>query len=181
MKNGIDLEALSTYKESVRKNAANGKYKNSVSASWVQGTLVEVKTNTLKLGEETISHDFSFTVDEPKQLLGKDSMPNPQDYLLGGVAGCMMVTFVAMCSLKNIDLKSVNLEIKSSLDLQGFLGINENSSVGYEAIEYAFTVRGSGTEQQYKEASDEVVKFSPNYATMANKVDMIASLNVLPE
>ncbi|WP_035842279.1 OsmC family protein [Crocinitomix catalasitica] len=181
MINGLNLEALAAYKETVKKNAKNGLYKSSVNATWVKGTLVEVKTNNLMLGDEQISHDYSFTIDEPEQLLGRHSMPTPQDYLLGGLSGYMIVTFVAMYSTKSIDLKSVKLDIKSGLDLQGFLGINENSSVGFEAIEYAFTVKGNGTESQFQEAAEEVMKYSPNYATMANKVKMVAILNILPE
>lgn len=181
MTNGLNLEALTAYKETVKQNSYNGEYKSGIKAKWIKGTLVEVKTGTLSLGGEFISHDFSFAIDEPEQLLGRNSKPTPQDYLLGGLAGCMMVTFVAMCSVKGLNLKSVDLDIKSGLDLQGFLGLNQKSSVGFEAIEYIFTVKGSGTELEYLEAAKEVIKFSPNYATIVNKVEMIATLNVIPE
>ncbi|SED41058.1 Uncharacterized OsmC-related protein [Tenacibaculum sp. MAR_2010_89] len=179
MINGLNLEALGAYKATVEKNATNGMYNGGIKATWMGGTKVGVTTNDLTLGNDTISHDFSFTIDEPEQLLGAHSAPTPQDYMLGGLSGCMMVTFVAMCSIKGIELESVSLEIKSGLDLQGFLGVNETSPVGFDTIEYAFTVKGNGNEIQYKEAADEVIKFSPNYATMANKVKMIASLNIL--
>ncbi len=179
MINGLNLEALGAYKETVEQDAKNGMYNGGIKATWMGGTKVGVKTNNLTLGDETIPHDFSFTIDEPEQLLGAHSAPTPQDYVLGGLSGCMMVTFVAMCSIKGIELESVTLDIKSGLDLQGFLGVNETSPVGFDTIEYAFTVKGNGTEAQYQEAADEVIKFSPNYATMANKVKMVATLNIL--
>ncbi|MEE9361723.1 MAG: OsmC family protein [Cellulophaga sp.] len=179
MINGLNLEALGAYKATVEQDAKNGDYTGGIIATWMGGTKVGVKTDNLKLGSEEIPHNFSFVVDEPEQLLGAHSAPTPQDYVLGGLSGCMMVTFVAMCSMKDIQLESVTLDIKSGLDLQGFLGVNETSPVGFDTIEYAFTVKGNGTEAQYQEAANEVIKFSPNYATMTNKVKMVASLNVL--
>ena len=179
MINGLNLEALAEFKDSVANNAKNGMYSGGVKATWIVGTKVAVKTNDLTLGDEIIPHDFSFDVDEPKQLLGTNSEPTPQDYVLGGLSGCMMVTFVAMCSIKNIELKSVLLEIKSSLDLQGFLGVNESSPIGFDTIHYTFIVKGNGTDAQFKEAAEEVKKFSPNYATMASQVKMVEALNVL--
>ncbi|WP_438712449.1 OsmC family protein [Aquimarina muelleri] len=178
MINGINLEALGAYKNTVEQDSKNGMYSGGIKATWLGGTKVGVETKALQLGDEKIPHDFSFTIDEPNQLLGEHSAPTPQCYLLGGLSGCMMVTFVAMASTKGIELEGVSLEIKSTLDLQGFLGINETSPVGYDTVEYCFTVEGNGTEEQFKEIADQVVKFSPNYATVANKVKMVSSLVV---
>ena len=179
MINGLNLEALGAYKATVEKDAKNGDYTGGITATWMGGTKVGVNTNNLKLGSEEIPHDFSFKIDEPEQLLGAHSAPTPQDYVLGGLSGCMMVTFVAMASIRGIELKSASLEIKSGLDLQGFLGINETSPVGFDTIEYCFTVDGNGTEEQFQEVANQVMQFSPNYHTMANKVKMVANLNVL--
>lgn len=179
MINGINLKALGLYKSTVEQDAKNGMYSGGITATWKGGTKVEVNTNNLTLGNETIPHNFSFTIDEPNQLLGAHSAPTPQDYLLGGLSGCMMVTFVAMASLKGIELESVNLEINSGLDLQGFLGINETSPVGYDTIEYTFSVKGNGTKDQYEDIANQVIQFSPNYATVSNKVTMKSNLNIL--
>ncbi|WP_109852398.1 OsmC family protein [Aquimarina sp. AU58] len=180
MINGINLEALGSYKNTVEQDPKNGMYSGGIKATWLGGTKVGVETNALQLGDEKIPHSFSFVIDEPEQLLGEHSSPTPQDYLLGGLSGCMMVTFVAMASIKGIELEGVSLEIKSSLDLQGFLGINETSPVGFDTVEYCFTVEGNGTEQDFKEIADQVIQFSPNYATVSNKVKMISSLVVNP-
>ncbi|CAL2085356.1 OsmC family protein [Tenacibaculum sp. 190524A02b] len=179
MINGINLKALGQYKSTVEQDAKKGMYSGGITATWKGGTKVEVNTNNLTLGNETIPHNFSFTIDEPNQLLGAHSAPTPQDYLLGGLSGCMMVTFVAMASLKGIELESVNLEINSGLDLQGFLGINETSPVGYDTIEYTFSVKGNGTKDQYEDIANQVIQFSPNYATVSNKVTMKSNLNIL--
>ncbi len=178
MINGINLEALGAYKNTVEQDSKNGMYSGGIKATWLGGTKVGVETKALQLGDEKIPLDFSFTIDEPNQLLGEHSAPTPQCYLLGGLSGCMMVTFVAMASTKGIELEGVSLEIKSTLDLQGFLGINETSPVGYDTVEYCFTVEGNGTEEQFKEIADLVIQFSPNYATVANKVKMVSSLVV---
>ncbi|MFC5046043.1 OsmC family protein [Aquimarina hainanensis] len=104
--------------------------------------------------------------------MGDNSRPTPQDYLLGGLAGCMMVGFVAGASGKGIKLNKVKLHITGTLDLRGFLNVNPESPIGFDTIEFSFDVDGDGTQEQYNDIINNVRQFSPNYRTITDKVNM---------
>ena len=111
MLNNINLSGLSEYANEVKQNNIQGKASYGVVLNWESGTKTTVSTKNMILGEHKLVRDFSFTIDEPTQLLGVNCAPNPAEYLLGGLAGCMAVTFMAGATAMNIEVEQLKLEI----------------------------------------------------------------------
>lgn len=97
--------------------------------------------------------------------------------MLGGLAGCMAVTFMAGATLMKIQIDQLHLEIDGELDLRGFLGIDESIDAGFPELKFIFNVKGSGTQDQYNILMERVMRHSPNFNTMKNEVKMIGELN----
>ena len=172
MLNGINLEGLQEYRDLIGIEEKEAYSSYGITAQWQGGVNTKVSTHNQKVGSKEIQKDFSFEIGEPNELLGDNSRPTPQDYLLGGLAGCMMVGFVAGASSKGIKLKEVKLHITGTLDLRGFLNVNAESPVGFDSIEFSYEVDGNGTQEQYNEIITNVRQFSPNYRTITDKVNM---------
>ncbi|MFT6731450.1 MAG: putative OsmC-like protein, partial [Glaciecola sp.] len=133
-------------------------------------------TKNMVLGEHKLIRDFKFNIDEPSELLGVNSAPNPAEYMLGGMAGCMAVTFMAGATAMNIEINQLQLEIDGELDLQGFLGLNPDVNPGFPELKFIFHVRGTGTQEQYNKLIERVRMHSPNYNTIKNEVRLIGKL-----
>ena len=172
MLNGINLKGLQEYTDLIRKEEQEAYSSYGITATWQGGVNTKITTHNQKVGSNEIQKNFSFEIGEPNELLGDNSRPTPQDYLLGGLAGCMMVGFVAGASSKGIKLNEVKLHITGTLDLRGFLNVNPESPVGFDTIEFSFDVNGDGTHEQYNEIINNVRQFSPNYRTITDKVNM---------
>lgn len=170
MINKINLEGLHDYKDLITKEEKEAFSHYGITAQWQGGVNTKITTHNQKVGSTEIQKDFSFEIGEPEELLGDNLRPTPQDYLLGGLAGCMMVGFVVGASNKGIKLDHVKLHITGTLDLRGFLNVNPESPVGFDAIEFSFEVKGDGTQEQYDELIKKVQKLSPNYRTITDKV-----------
>lgn len=170
MKNNFNLEALGEYVEVITNNPAEAIASLGVTANWKSGVTTEITTHPKKIGSNVIEKQFKYLIDEPKELLGNDLYPNPQDYILGGLAGCMMVGFVAGATTKGITLESVSLTIVGELDLRGFLEVSPDASIGFETLQFNFLVKGSGTQEDYDAIAQHVRKISPGYNTIANPV-----------
>lgn len=174
MINGIDTEGLQQYIDTITDTPSEAISKYGIKAEWKGGVKTKITALNQKVGKTEIEKDFQFTIDEPNELLGTNSYPSPQEYLMGGLAGCMMVGFVAGASEKNIELQSVTLTIKGDLNLRGFLSVDEKAPVGFEELKFNYEVKGTGTQKDYDAIIENVRKTSPNYRTMTDNVKMTA-------
>jgi len=176
MLNNINIAGLSEYANEVKENNIEGKASYGIELNWESGTKTTVSTKNMTLGSHKIVRDFNFIIDEPTQLLGVNSAPNPAEYMLGGLAGCMAVTFMAGATAMNINIDQLKLEIVGELDLKGFLGIDQSTNSGFPELKFIFHVKGNGTQEQYNKLIERVTMHSPNFNTIKNEVRMIGEL-----
>jgi len=177
MLNNVNISGLSEFANEIRERNIESKATYGIKLNWESGTKTTVSTKNMVLGEHKIIRDFNFTIDEPTQLLGVNSAPNPAEYMLGGLAGCMAVTFMAGATAMNIEIDKLELEIDGELDLMGFLGLNDKSTVGFPEVKFIFNVKGNGTQEQYNTLMQRVIRHSPNFNTIKNEVKMIGTLS----
>lgn len=172
MLNGINLDGLEQYVELITEKPTEAISSYGITAKWLGGVNTEITTHNQMVGTKEIKKDFKFTIGEPEELLGKNAYPTPQDYLLGGLAGCMMVGFVSGASSKGIKLESVLLTITGDLNLRGFLNVDKTAPVGFEEIKFNYNVKGDGTQEDYDAIINNVQQFSPNYRTITDNVKL---------
>lgn len=181
MLNGINLEGLQQYIELITQEPSEAISSYGITAKWLGGVNTKVSTHNQQVGQKVINKDFEFTIGEPEELLGHNKYPTPQDYLLGGLAGCMVVGFVTNASKKGIKLDSVELTITGDLNLRGFLNVDKEAPVGFDKINFHFDVQGSGTQDDYDEIIGKVQRFSPNYRTISDAVELSVAPKVTVE
>ena len=170
--NGIDLDALDAMVESVRGNPGCGSACFRVKTQWKGQTRSESTVESFTCAGEPIARNFTIVADEPHELLGTDTAPNPQELLLSALNACMMVGYVAQAAIRGIKLEECRIETEGELDLRGFLGLDEDVPPGYRRINYAVHLEGDGTPEQYQEIHQAVMASSPNYFNLAQPVQM---------
>ena len=176
--NDIDTEALFGVIEEVKKDHTKGKLKFHVNTAWKGGTKSEASVRPIILGGDKIHRSFTIPADEPPQLLGEDSAPNPQELLFSAMNACMLVGYVVGASVKGITLEKLEIETEGELDLRGFLGIDENVKPGYDTIKYQVRIKGDGTPEQFQDIHETVIRTSPNRFNMANPIKLESELLV---
>lgn len=92
-------------------------------ATWTYGTLATVQCAT----DETSSPAFG--IDQPKQYLGLDKAPNPQEYLLSAIAAELTQRLSAAAMRDSVDVDAVDVRCAGSIDLQGLTYINPEAPV----------------------------------------------------
>lgn len=70
------------------------------------------------------TRQFSIEVDEPEDLGGTDSAPNPVEYLLAGYAGCLNVVIQLVAEESAINIKQLNIDIEGDINPKRFLGVS---------------------------------------------------------
>ncbi len=176
--NGIDLAALGETVEAIEKDAGLAKAGFEVTTRWAGQTRSETVIEGYTLGGQRHEREHRIFADEPCELLGTDSAPNPQELLMAAVNACMMVGYVAGAALKGIRLDSVEIRTRGSLDLRGFLGLSDTVPPGYETVEYDVMIKGDGSAADFEDIHQTVMKTSPNYFNLSRPVRMKGTLHV---
>ena len=75
---------------------------------------------------EAQTRGFTFNVDEPEQMGGTNTGPNPVEYVIGAYAGCLNVVSHMVAKEMGFDIDSLKIHIEGDLDPSGFMGQNPN-------------------------------------------------------
>jgi uncharacterized OsmC-like protein len=175
-KNGLDLESLGQLVGEIKKDSAKGFVRFKVASSWKGQTRSEARVESYFMNGQEIPRRFSIAADEPPELLGQNTAPNPQELLMAAFNACIMVGYVATASVMGISLDSIEIQTEGELDLRGFLGIDENVKPGYDSIQYTVHIKGDGSPEQFQAVHENVLKTSPNYFNISRPVAVNARL-----
>lgn len=174
--NDIDLAALEDTVASVERDHSRGRVEFAVKTEWTGQTRSETTVEGYRIGGEQVDRRFKIIADEPCELLGTNTAPNPQELLMSAVNACMMVGYVSQAAVRGINLKSCRIETQGELDLRGFLSLDETVPPGYRRITYRVFIDGDGTREQYEEIHAAVQATSPNFFNLAQPIQMCGTL-----
>ena len=176
--NGIDVGGLGETVDAVQADANVGKAGFEVTTRWAGQTRSETTVEGYSLGGKRIERQHRIVADEPCELLGTDSAPNPQELLMAAVNACMVIGYVAGASMRGIRLDAVEIRTRGTLDLRGFLGLSDDIPPGYESVDYDVIIKGDGTPEDFEAIHQTVMKTSPNYFNLSRPVRMNGAIHV---
>jgi uncharacterized OsmC-like protein len=176
--NGLDLDALNGVVGEVQQDASKALVRFSVATRWTGQTGSKTTVKGYEIAGEQVAREFEIEADEPHELLGTNTAPNPQELLMAAVNACMTVGYVAGASLRGITLDRLEIDTTGQLDLRGFLGLDDGVPPGYEEIDYTVRIAGNGTAEQFDEIHRTVMQTSPNYFNIARPIRMNGKLQV---
>jgi uncharacterized OsmC-like protein len=176
--NGIDLAAVSETIEAIQEDPGKAQATFEVTTRWAGQTRSESVVEAFTLGGERHERQHRILADEPCELLGTDSAPNPQELLMAAFNACIMVGYVANAALRGIRLDSVEIRTRGTLDLRGFLGLSDQVPPGYESVDYDVFIRGDASSADFLEIHQAVMKTSPNYFNMSRPIRMNGTIHV---
>ncbi len=171
--NGIDLDYFGQTVEAIRQDPTKAITKFRVTSTWQGQTVSETKVKSYMIGGKEVSREFKFRVDEPLELWGTNTNPNPEEHLMGALNACMMSGYVIACALNGIKLEKLEIKTEGSMDLRGVLEIDKEVVPGLEQISYTVNIKGDGTAEQFKQIHEFVKKTSPNYYNIANAIALL--------
>lgn len=177
--NGIDVEALGRFAEGVSQDASTGNVQFAVKTQWTGQTRSRTTIESYSLGGQRYARNFTIEADEPVELLGTGSAPNPQELVMAGLNACMTVGYAAVAATKGIAIRSLEIETIGELDLRGFLGLDETVNPGYDEIHYTVRIDADATLEEVQEIHAAVMQTSPNFANFAKAIRMIPKVEMV--
>lgn len=177
--NGIDVPAIDAMVEQIQADPGKAIVRFRVKTRWTGQTRSETVIEGYELGGEAVARRFKVAADEPAELLGGNSAPNPQELLMTALNACMTVGYVAQAAIHGITLDTMEIETHGQLDLRGFLGLDESVPPGYRQLDYTVRIGGAGTPEQFEAIHQAVMKTSPNFFNLKQPICMNGRLEIV--
>lgn len=174
--NGVDIAALKETLQLLGDDPELAKFQFQAENEWINGP---VNRNTIRrfYGTRQIHEHatpFVMEVDEPPVLLGEDGAANPVEYLLGALASCVTTSMVVHAAARGYELKKVSSRLEGDIDLQGFLGLDDDVRAGYEGIRMMVDIEADLS----REELEEVVALGPSYSPVYDVVSRSVPVTV---
>lgn len=173
--NGVDVPALLETIEAMKADPALGESRWRNRNRWYDGGLNRSEIQGFyAAGREDDSRKvaFVFDNDEPPVLLGQNRGPNPVEFVLHALAGCMTTTMVYYAAAKGIELSRVETEFEGDIDLRGLLGVSDEVDPGYGQIRIDVRIEGDATPEELDELVEIAMRHSPVVDTVRRPVDL---------
>lgn len=106
--------------------------------------------------------DFApMAIDEPPELGGQDSAPNPVELVLAALGTCQEIMYSAYAAVMDIPLDSVQVNARGYLNLQGLFGLDESVPPGYKRITFETEIESSADDDSLRKLIETVEKCCP--------------------
>ena len=177
--NGVDVAKLFDTIDAIKGDAEIARFKFRLTNKWINGGHNRAKIKDFYGAKQEWSHDSVFELDEDEHhvLLGEDLGPNPVEYLLTALSGCLTSAMVYHAAAKGITIRGVESRLEGDIDLRGFLGLSPDVKVGYENIRVYFKVDADVSEKEKEELIEMAKKYSPVYNTVFHATPVTVQLD----
>lgn len=126
------------------------------------------------------ARDFSFTIDEPKELGGTDQGMNPVEALLGSLGACQAIVAHVYAQKFAVQLDDFRVEVEGDIDLDGFFGLADVRP-GYTEIRYRFHITSPSSQANIDALIAHLQQHCPVGDSLAAPVKLVLSEVVVNE
>lgn len=176
--NGVNVDQLFETIELVKGDNELAKFKFRNKNRWQGGGLNHsVIGGFYGAKQEFEDRKFDLYNDEPPVLLSSDKAPNPVEFILHGMAGCITTTLVYHAAARGIEIDEVETSFEGDLDLRGFLSLDPKVRKGYQEIRVNINVKADIPEEEIEDLVRFAKNHSPVFDVVQNPVNVELTIN----
>ena len=174
IRNGIDTAQMYGTLDAVKADPSLAPFEFRVRNRWIDGTHSRSTIHGLSGAglEDASAREAPFEVDasEPPVLLGHNEAPNPAEYALHALAGCLTLTIVNVAAARKVTLTEVSSTLTGVLDARGALGLDDAHRNGFERVSVSFSIAGDAPDEKLREIVERAKARSFVYDIITNGV-----------
>src|SRR4029450_10121166 len=164
--------------QEIERDPAKGTAEFRVRTEWMGQMRSRTSVQAYTIGGWQVHRNFTIDADEPFELFGRNTGPNPQEILMAGLNACLTAGCGAAAAMRGITRTRVQVDTSGTLDLRGFLGVNAQVRPWHETVCYTVRLQGAAPPNQFQEPHETVARTSPNYFNITRPVKVLARLVV---
>ena len=137
------------------------------------GASTGLVSTTIDVGRHTVH------TDEPANLGGKNTAPNPVQYALVALVSCQILSFRFWAAQLGVDVHDLDVHAEARLDARGFFGLDEQTRPGFGHVAIVVQVSGPETPERYAEVQAAVDAHCPVIDVFTNPTAVQTSITVV--
>ena len=170
--------ALARFTADRAREPARGLVRFRVSTAWMGGMRSDSRVDHREVGGRRLPADFTLRIDEPEELLGTDTAPNPQELLIAAYNACLTACWAMECARAGVKLLRLEVRSEGEVDLCGVLGVDPSTAPGCRSLRSEVRVRTDAPPETVRAIHAAVLAASPNRWNLACPVAIEATLTV---
>lgn len=163
--NGVDLETLTGLMAEVDQDPEQledlAEYTRSCRVRWLNSFHSQARTRDVPANE----------FDEPEWLGGSNQAMAASEALLGAIGGCIATGFAANASMRDVEVRELEIDVEGDIDLPTFFGLRDGNP-GYEGVTIQIYVDCDADDDLLDEIAHRAVDLSPVVNTVREPVDL---------
>jgi uncharacterized OsmC-like protein len=177
--NGVNVEALIGAREALSGAPEAAKFTWQATSQWMNGTHSHSVVKEFHgLGEKQNHRSaFEFEADHPEVFASEDNGATPVEYVLVGLASCLIGGIAAIAQYRGIQLRSVKATVEGSMDIQGILGIDSDVRNGFDGIKVHFQIDADATPDEIRALVAQSQKRSAVFDVITNPGNVTVAVN----
>lgn len=128
---------------------------------WIEGTKVETKIR-----------EFKVCIDEPVELRGTNTAPNPVELLLAALGGCVILTYRGYARKFKIDIKDLTIDLEGDMIAGGWVDEKGRERRGFKQIRYEVKIKTEAPEEEVHKLRKLVEEKCPVSDMFINPTDV---------
>ena len=181
IRNGIDTEQVYGTLDALDAQPELARFVFRATNRWLEGTHSRSTIHGFwGAGQEDSSRETAVEVDasEPPILFGHNEAPNPAEFLLHALAGCLTLTIVNVAAARKVTLREVSSTLEGVLDARGATGLDKDYRNGFERVSVHFSIAGDAPREKLEEIVERAKARSVVYDIVSNPtpVDVTAEV-----
>lgn len=153
----LDLDTYRQTREAVTADPSAGQGSFTSVTEWVDAARAR-----------TTARSFVLETDEPEPLGGSDQAIDPMELLLAAVGTCLQIGWVTQAAQRDIDLRSLRIEVSGDYDLRGYLAVDDDVRPGFTTLRYDVAVDADASDDELAEIQAAAERTSPMFDNARN-------------
>jgi uncharacterized OsmC-like protein len=139
----------------------------------------KAKTKWLKgFKAETEIREFKIGIDEPLELRGTNTSPNPVELLLAALGGCVALVYSGYAKKFGVEIEDLVINLEGDIIPGGWVDERGKERRGFKQIRYEVQIKTSATEEKVLQLHKIVEEKCPVSDMLINQTEIKGSVSV---
>ena len=164
--NDVDIESVASLAGKIQEEPGVADTRWNARVKWKGG-----------FRSEAAIRDFApVASDEPPELGGSNTGPNPVEQVLAALGNYLAVGYAANATAAGIEIRDLSIELEGDLDLHTFLGLSDGNA-GYSGITVKVNIDSDAPQADLDALHEKVTSTSPVGHTLSRAVPVKIELS----